>query len=136
MYERPVYPEGMIRLRQPLPPCTLLRPGGERVYLPDLKGKPLVLGRDEALAEALAKEALEAHAFLLAEGERPSPLPLLLDPEGTLLRAIPPGGALVADPFLEVYHLGEVAGAEEVRAWLALLEAQCPECVVPEGEWF
>ncbi len=135
MYGRPVYPEGMVRLRQPLPPYTLVRPGGEKVYLPELKGRPLVLVRDEALAEALSGEALEAQAFLLAREDRPSPLPLLLDPEGRLLEAIPPGGALVADPFLEVYHLGEVAGAEEVRGWLSFLEAQCPECVVPEGEW-
>lgn len=130
-----MYPKGMVRLRQPLPPYTLVGPGGERVYLPDLKGKPLVLVRDRALAEALAQEALEAQAFLLAQEAGPSPLPLLLDPEGKLLEAIPPGGVLVADPFLEVYHLGPVVGVEAVRAWLAFLEAQCPECVVPEGAW-
>lgn len=45
-------------------------------------------------------KALEAQAYLLAQAPRPSPLPLLLDPEGALLGAIPEGGVLVADAFL------------------------------------
>ncbi|SDE92477.1 hypothetical protein SAMN04488243_11619 [Thermus arciformis] len=130
----------MVRLRKPLPPYTLKIPEGGRVYLPDLKGKPLVLLRSEALAQGLAAreaelKALGAQAYLLAQAPRPSPLPLLLDPEGALLSAIPEGGALVADAFLEVYHLGPVGGEEEVLDWLRFVEAQCPECVLPEADW-
>lgn len=64
----------MVHLRQPLPPYLLRTPEGQKVYLPDLKGRTLVLLRDLPLAQALAahKEALEAQAFLL-------------DPEGQLL---------------------------------------------------
>ncbi len=130
----------MVQLRKPLPPYILLTPEGGRVFLPDLKGKSLVLVRSEALARGLGAykedlEALEAQAFLLAESPKEAPLPLLLDPEGRLLRAIPEGGALVTDPFQEVYHLGPVAGPEEVLEWARFLLYQCPECVVPEGEW-
>jgi hypothetical protein len=42
----------------------------------------------------------------------------------------------VADAFLEVYHLGPVRGAEEILDWLRFVEAQCPECVLPEADWF
>lgn len=67
----------MVHLRQPLPPYLLRTPEGQKVYLPDLKGRTLVLLRDLPLAQALAAhkealEALEAQAFLL-------------DPEGQLL---------------------------------------------------
>jgi len=130
----------MVRLRKPLPPYALKTPEGGKVYLPDLKGKPLVLLRSEALARGLAAreaelKALEAQAYLLAQAPRPSPLPLLLDPEGALLGAIPEGGVLVADAFLEVYHLGPVRDEEEVLEWLRFVEAQCPECVLPEADW-
>ncbi|MEZ0348313.1 MAG: hypothetical protein ABWJ90_07345 [Thermus sp.] len=127
-------------LRQPLPPLSLRTPEGAKVYLPDLKGKPLALVRDLALARALARrradlQAVNAQAYLLAQKPIPSPLPLLLDPKGTLLAAIPPGGALVTDAHLEVYHLGPVRDAEEVLDWLRFVETQCPECVLPEAEW-
>ena len=117
----------MVRLRKPLPPYALKTPEGGKVYLPDLKGKPLVLLRSEALAQGLAAreaelKALEAQAYLLA-------------PEGALLGAIPEGGVLVADAFLEVYHLGPVRDEEEVLEWLRFVEAQCPECVLPEADW-
>jgi len=125
----------MLRLRQPLPPYLLHTPGGNKVYLPDLKGQVLVLTRDEALAQALAEAPLEARAFLLAESPKKSPLPLLLDPSRKLLEALPERGVLVADAFLEVYHLGPVGGPEEVREWVRFVEAQCPECVLPEAEW-
>ncbi|WP_018112072.1 hypothetical protein [Thermus igniterrae] len=80
----------MVHLRQPLPPYLLRTPEGQKVYLPDLKGRTLVLLRDLPLAQALAAhkealEALEAQAFLLAPTPQASPLPLLLDPEGQLL---------------------------------------------------
>jgi hypothetical protein len=125
----------------PLPPYTLKTPEGGKVYLPDLKGRPLVLLNDEALAQSLAARAAElkalgAQAYLLAQALKPSPLPLLLDPEGALLSAIPEDGALVADAFLEVYHLGPVGDAEEILDWLRFVEAQCPECVLPEADWF
>ncbi|GLV47266.1 hypothetical protein TJA_04390 [Thermus sp. LT1-2-5] len=127
-------------LRKPLPPLSLSTPEGAKVYLPDLKGKPLALVRDLTLAQDLARkhaelEVLNAQAFLLAKTLTPSPLPLLLDPKEALLAAIPPGGALVADAHLEVYHLGPVRNAEEVLDWLRFVEAQCPECVLPEAEW-
>ncbi len=130
----------MLRLRKPLPPLLLRTPEGGKVYLPDLKGRPLALLKDEALAQSVAAreaelKALGAQAYLLAQTPGPSPLPLLLDPEGVLLPAIPEGGALVADAFLEVYHLGPVRDEEEVLSWLRFVEAQCPECVLPEGEW-
>ncbi|AFH40139.1 MULTISPECIES: hypothetical protein [Thermus] len=131
----------MVRLRKPLPPYALKTPEGGKVYLPDLKGMPLVLLRSEALAQGLAAreaelKALGAQAYLLTQAPRPSPLPLLLDPEGALLGAIPEGGVLVADAFLEVYHLGPVRDEEEVLEWLRFVEAQCPECVLPEADWF
>ena len=131
----------MVRLRKPLSPYILKTPEGGKVYLPDLKGRPLVLLKDEALAQALSARAAElkalgAQAYLLAQAPRPSPLPLLLDPGGVLLPALPEGGALVADAFLEVYHLGPVRGAEEILDWLRFVEAQCPECVLPEADWF
>ncbi|GAB5602685.1 hypothetical protein FJNA_12100 [Thermus sp. FJN-A] len=131
----------MVRLRKPLPPYALKTPEGGRVYLPDLKGRPLVLLRDEALAQGLAAreaelKALGAQAYLLARAQGPSPLPLLLDPDGALLEAIPQEGALVADAFLEVYHLGPVRDEEEILEWLRFVEAQCPECVLPEADWF
>lgn len=131
----------MVRLRKPLPPYALKTPEGGKVYLPDLKGRPLVLLRSEALAQDLAAreaelKALGAQAYLLAQAPRPSPLPLLLDPQGTLLSALPEGGALVADAFLEVYHLGPIRDAEEILDWLRFIEAQCPECVLPEVDWF
>ncbi|BCZ93104.1 hypothetical protein TthAA37_22930 (plasmid) [Thermus thermophilus] len=131
----------MVRLRKPLPPYTLKTPEGGKVYLPDLKGRPLALLEDEALAQSLAAreaelEALGAQAYLLAQAPRPSPLPLLLDPEGALLGAIPEGGVLVADAFLEVYHLGPIRDAGEILDWLRFVEAQCPECVLPEADWF
>jgi hypothetical protein len=130
----------VVRLRKPLPPYTLKTPEGGKIYLPDLKGRALVLLKDEALARALSARAAElkalgARAYLLAQAPRPSPLPLLLDLEGALLSAIPEGGALVADAFLEVYHLGPVSGEEEVLDWLRFVEAQCPECVLPEADW-
>ena len=130
----------MVRLRKPLPSYTLKTPEGGKVYLPDLKGRPLVLLKDEALARALSARAAElkalgAQAYLLAQTPRPSLLPLLLDPEGVLLPALPEGGALVADAFLEVYHLGPVRDAEEILDWLRFVEAQCPECVLPEADW-
>lgn len=131
----------MVRLRKPLSPYTLKTPEGGKVYLPDLKGRPLVLLKDEALARALSARAAElkalgAQAYLLAQAQRPSPLPLLLDPEGALLSAIPEEGVLVADAFLEVYHLGPVRDVEEILDWLQFVEAQCPECVLPEADWF
>lgn len=131
----------MVRLRKPLSPYTLKTPEGGKVYLPDLKGRPLVLLKDEALARALSARAAElkalgAQAYLLAQAQRPSPFPLLLDPEGALLSAIPEEGVLVADAFLEVYHLGPVRDVEEILDWLQFVEAQCPECVLPEADWF
>ncbi len=131
----------MVRLRKPLPPYTLQTPEGGKVYLPDLKGRPLVLLRGEALAQSLAAreaelKALGAQAYLLAQAPRPSPLPLLLDPGGAFLSAIPEEGALVTDAFLEVYHLGPVRDEEEVLEWLRFVEAQCPERVLPEADWF
>ncbi|WP_448566759.1 hypothetical protein [Thermus sp.] len=131
----------MLRLRKPLPPYTLKTPEGGKVYLPDLKGRALVLLKDEALARALSARAAElkalgVQAYLLAPAPRLSPLPLLLDPEGALLSAIPEDGVLVADVFLEVYHLGAVRDAEEILDWLRFVEAQCPECVLPEADWF
>ncbi len=108
--------------------------------MPDLKGKILVLLRDLGLAWALTTRqeelsALEAQAFLLSQEARESPLPLLLDGEGNLIQAIPEQGALIADPFLEVYHLGPVQDAEELLDWVRFVGAQCPECVLPEAEW-
>nr|WP_279232680.1 hypothetical protein [Thermus neutrinimicus] len=130
----------MVALRKPLPPYSLHTPGGQRVYLPDLKGKILVLLRDPGMAQALAPRqaelaSLEAQAFLLAQEARESPLPLLVDPEGHLVSVIPERGVLVADPFLEVYHLGAVEGVEEILDWVRFTGAQCPECVLPEAEW-
>ncbi|WP_298629476.1 hypothetical protein [uncultured Thermus sp.] len=130
----------MVSLRKPLPPYALLTPGGQRIYLPDLKGKILVLLRDLGLAWALTTRqeelsALEAQAFLLSQEARESPLPLLLDGEGNLIQAIPEQGALIADPFLEVYHLGPVQDAKELLDWVRFVGAQCPECVLPEAEW-
>jgi hypothetical protein len=131
----------MVHLRQPLPPYLLRTPEGQKVYLPDLKGRTLVLLRDLPLAQALAAhkealEALEAQAFLLAPTPQASPLPLLLDPEGQLLGAIPSGGALVADAHLEVYYLGPARDAEVVLEWTRFVAFQCPECLLPEEEWF
>ncbi len=125
----------------PLPPYTLKTPEGGKIYLPDLKGRALVLLKDEALARALSARAAElkalgVQAYLLAQAPRPSLLPLLLDPEGALHSAIPEDGALVADAFLEVYHLGPVRDAEDILDWLRFVEAQCPECVLPEADWF
>lgn len=130
----------MVALRKPLPPYTLHTPGGQRVYLPDLKGKILVLLRDPGTAQVLAQRkaelaSLEAQAFLLAQETQESPLPLLVDRGGNLIRAIPEKGVLVADPFLEVYHLGPVEGVEEILDWVRFTGAQCPECVLPEAEW-
>ncbi|MBW6393666.1 MAG: hypothetical protein ABWJ63_04605 [Thermus sp.] len=130
----------MVALRKLLPPYTLHTPGGERVYLPDLKGKILVLLRNPGMAQALALRqeelaTLEAQAFLLAQETHESPLPLLLDREGNLVHAIPEKGILVADPFLEIYHLGPVEGVEEILDWVRFTGAQCPECVLPEAEW-
>ncbi|WP_105318231.1 hypothetical protein [Thermus tenuipuniceus] len=130
----------MVALRKPLPPYTLHTPGGQRVYLPDLKGKTLVLLRNPGMAQALALRqeelaALEAQAFLLAPKAQESPLPLLLDREGDLVSVIPEKGTLVAEPFLEVYHLGTVEDAEEILDWVRFVGAQCPECVLPEAEW-
>ncbi|MFN4073385.1 MAG: hypothetical protein ACK4G4_08240 [Thermus sp.] len=110
------------------------------MYLPDLKGKILVLLRDPGMAQALAPRqaelaSLEAQAFLLAQEAWESPLPLLVDPEGHLVCVIPERGVLVADPFLEVYHLGPVEGVEEILDWVRFTGAQCPECVLPEAEW-
>ncbi|WP_234506140.1 MULTISPECIES: hypothetical protein [Thermus] len=127
-------------LRKPLPTCTLSTPQGEKVYLPDLKGRPCVLVRDETLAQALALregelQALGAQAFLLAQEPSPSPLPLLLDPKGTLLQTLPPSAVAITDAYLEVYHLGPVADVEEIFNWLRFVEMQCPECVMPEAEW-
>ncbi len=70
----------MVRLRKPLPPYTLQTPEGGKVYLPDLKGRPLVLLKDEALARGLALreaelEALGAQAYLLAQTPGPHPSP-------------------------------------------------------------
>ncbi|TFU27052.1 hypothetical protein [Thermus tengchongensis] len=130
----------MAALRKLLPPYTLHTPDGERVYLPDLKGKILVLLRDPGMAQAVFLRqdelaALEAQAFLLAQEAQESPLPLLVDRGGNLVRAIPEKGVLVADPFLEVYHLGPVEGVEEILNWVRFVGAQCPECVLPEAEW-
>ncbi|GGN01555.1 hypothetical protein GCM10007092_14600 [Thermus composti] len=127
----------MVQLRKPLPPYLLRTPGGGKVYLPDLKGRIPILLRDPSLARGVAEglKGLEAQAFLLTEAPQESPLPLLLDPQGLLLHAIPPGGALVADPYLEVYHLGPVQEPEEVLEWVRFVEAQCPECVLPEADW-
>lgn len=130
----------MAALRKLLPPYTLHTPDGERVYLPDLKGKILVLLRDPGMAQAVFLRqdefaALEAQAFLLAQETQESPLPLLVDREGMLVSVIPEKGTLVADPFLEVYHLGPVEGVEEILDWVRFVGAQCPECVLPEAEW-
>lgn len=130
----------MVRLRKPLPPYALKTPEGGKVYLPDLKGKPLVLLRSEALAQGLAAreaelKALRGPGLPPGPGPKAKPPPLLLDPEGALLGAIPEGGVLVADAFLEVYHLGPVRDEEEVLEWLRFVEAQCPECVLPEADW-
>jgi len=130
----------MAALRKLLPPYTLHTPGGEKVYLPDLKGKILVLLRDPGMAQAVFLRqdelaALEAQAFLLAQETQESPLPLLVDREGMLVSVIPEQGALVADPFLEAYHLGPVEGVEEILDWVRFVGAQCPECVLPEAEW-
>lgn len=130
----------MVRLRTPLPPYLLWTPEGTKVYLPDLKGKTLVLVRSPGLAQALAKRQeelreLSAQAYLLAQAPAASPLPVLLDPEGQLLAALPEEGVLVTDPYLEVYHLGPAAGPEEVLAWVGFVAAQCPECVLPEVTW-
>ena len=130
----------MVALRKLLPPYTLHTPGGERVYLPDLKGKILVLLCDLDLARALATRqeelsALEAQAFFLSQEARESPLPLLLDREGNLIQAIPHQGTLIADPFLEVYHLGPVKDVEKLLDWVRFVGGQCPECVLPEAEW-
>lgn len=62
-------------------------------------------------------------------------MPLLVDREGMLVSVIPEQGALVADPFLEAYHLGPVEGVEEILDWVRFVGAQCPECVLPEAEW-
>ncbi|WP_135256557.1 hypothetical protein [Thermus caldilimi] len=130
----------MIRLRAPLPPYLLWTPEGAKVYLPDLKGRILILMRNPALAQALAERQeelreLAAQAYLLAQAPAASPLPVLLDPGGQLLAALPEEGVLVADAYLEVYHLGPVADAEEVLAWVGFVAAQCPECVLPEAAW-
>jgi len=130
----------MAALKKLLPPYTLHTPGGEKVYLPDLKGKILVLLRDPGMAQALFLRqdelaALEAQAFLLARETQESPLPLLVDWEGMLVSVIPEKGTLVADPFLEVYHLGPVEGVEEILNWVRFVGVQCPECVLPEAEW-
>ncbi|WP_114313694.1 hypothetical protein [Thermus caldifontis] len=131
----------MVALRKPLPPYTLHTLGGQRVYLPDLKGRILVLLRDPGMAQALAHRqaelaTLEAQAFfLLPQDAWESPLPLLLDQEGSLVQAIPEKGVLVTDPFLEVYHLGPVEGVGEILDWVRFVGAQCPECVLPEAEW-
>ena len=53
----------MVRLRKPLPPYALKTPEGGKVYLPDLKGKPLVLLRSEALAQGLAAREAELKAL-------------------------------------------------------------------------
>lgn len=84
----------MVALRKPLPPYTLHTPGGQRVYLPDLKGKILVLLRNPGMAQALAHRqaelaTLEAQAFLLSHEIQESLLPLLLDWEGHLVQVIP-----------------------------------------------
>ncbi len=134
------YPKDMIRLRAPLPPYLLWTPEGAKVYLPDLKGRILILMRNPALAQALAERQeelreLAAQAYLLAQAPAASPLPVLLDPGGQLLAALPEEGVLVADAYLEVYHLGPVADAEEVLAWVGFVAAQCPECVLPEAAW-
>jgi len=70
----------VVRLRKPLPPYTLKTPEGGKIYLPDLKGRALVLLKDEALARALSARAAElkalgARAYLLAQAPRPSPSP-------------------------------------------------------------
>lgn len=111
------------------------------MYLPNLKGQPLALVRGAALAQALAPyrtrwEALPAQVYLLAEEPTPSPLPLLLDPQGLLLPLLPGQGALITDAHLEVYHLGPAWKGEEVLAWLEFVTHQCPECVIPEADWF
>lgn len=110
------------------------------MYLPDLKGKILVLLRNPGMAQTLAHRqaelaTLEAQAFLLSHEIQESLLPLLLDWEGHLVQVIPEKGVLVADPFLEVYHLGPVEGVEEILDWVRFVGAQCPECVLPEAEW-
>ncbi|WP_243028221.1 peroxiredoxin family protein [Thermus albus] len=130
----------MVYVRKPLPPYALRTPGGQKVYLPELKGKILVLLRQPDLARALATRqeelsALEAQAYLLSQEVRESPLPLLLDPEGKLIQVIPEQGALIADAFLEVYHLGPVRDAGEILEWVRFVGSQCPECVLPEAEW-
>lgn len=134
------YPKGMVRLRTPLPPCRLWTPEGAKVYLPDLKGRILVLVRNPGLAQALAERQeelreLSAQAYLLAHSPAASPLPVLLDTEGALLAALPEEGVLVADAYLEVHHLGPARDAEEVLAWVGFVAAQCPECVLPESDW-
>ncbi|MER3450860.1 MAG: hypothetical protein C4298_08720 [Thermus sp.] len=130
----------MVRLRQVLPPYFLTDAQGRRVYLPDLKGRPLALVRDSGLALELSEsralwEVLPAQAYLLAKAPISTPLPLLLDPAGNLVESIPKGGALVTDAHLEVYHLGPVQDAREVVEWLAFVTHQCPECVLPEQDW-
>lgn len=130
----------MIRLRTPLPPYLLRTPEGTKVYLPDLKGRILVLVRSPKLAQALVEyqeilQNLSGQAYVLAQAPVESPLPVLLDPGGELLGALPEEGVLVADAYLEVYHLGPVAGAEEIVEWAGFVAAQCPECVLPEAAW-
>lgn len=130
----------MVRLRKPLPPYALKTPEGARSTYRTSRGSPSSSSGARPWPRAWRRgrrssRPLEAQAYLLAQAPRPSPLPLLLDPEGALLGAIPEGGVLVADAFLEVYHLGPVRDEEEVLEWLRFVEAQCPECVLPEADW-
>lgn len=130
----------MVRLRKPLPPYALKTPEGGKVYLPDLKGKPLVLLRSEALAQGLAAreaelKALEAQAYLLAQAPRPSPLPSFWTRKVPSSGPSPKGASWWRTPSSEVYHLGPVRDEEEVLEWLRFVEAQCPECVLPEADW-
>ena len=60
-------------------------------------------------------------------------LTLRLTPRFGGVREVPLVG--MADAFLEVYHLGPVRDEEEVLEWLRFVEAQCPECVLPEADW-